>query len=405
MFNKSTLILIIFCLVNFGAHLGVLDPTLMEARNFITAREMIEDGHIWETTMNGAPRIEKPPFPTWLTALSALVFGRYDNWVMRIPALLMGILMIFWAYQLAIQIFRKHENVKEIAFISAWILSSTVLTIEMSRTGSWDIFYISIATGGFLYLYKGLLKNRMKDYFISGILLGLSFLSKGPAVLAILVAFIIFLWIDLRKQSIPKVSIKKISLLFFVMLSIGAPWFLYNLFFHSELVSNVGSKEAIIWTTKHVKPFYFYLIFPLYMGIWAIPTVIGMIPAFGRRSIDKKYLPLMAWLGINILLMSLMPMKKERYLLSIMVPTALLAGGFLCGISKDVMLRKRVPIISFFPVSIALILAPVGLMLFQESFSIASLEFFGAVLVSFLGIILMRYLLKGKFHHTVYTLG
>ena len=56
-------------------YLGVLEVTIMEARNFISAREMITDNQWILTTMNGEPRYQKPPFPTWLTAMSGMLFG------------------------------------------------------------------------------------------------------------------------------------------------------------------------------------------------------------------------------------------------------------------------------------------------------------------------------------------
>ena len=42
----------------------------MECRNLVTAREMEENQHWLLPTMNGEPRIEKPPLPTWLAALA-----------------------------------------------------------------------------------------------------------------------------------------------------------------------------------------------------------------------------------------------------------------------------------------------------------------------------------------------
>ena len=43
-------------------HLEVPNMTIMEARNFITAREMVQDNHWLLTTMNGEARYQKPPF-------------------------------------------------------------------------------------------------------------------------------------------------------------------------------------------------------------------------------------------------------------------------------------------------------------------------------------------------------
>ncbi|MDF1516551.1 MAG: glycosyltransferase, partial [Lutibacter sp.] len=56
-------------------HLEVPNITIMEARNFITAREMVQDDNWLLTTMNGETRYQKPPLPTWLTAVSGILIG------------------------------------------------------------------------------------------------------------------------------------------------------------------------------------------------------------------------------------------------------------------------------------------------------------------------------------------
>ena len=58
------------CIGIFFFHLDAFHINIMEARNFITAREMVNDGNWLLTTINGLPRYEKPPLPTWLTAFS-----------------------------------------------------------------------------------------------------------------------------------------------------------------------------------------------------------------------------------------------------------------------------------------------------------------------------------------------
>ena len=45
----------------------------MEARNMVTAREMVHDGNWLVPTMNGDLRLEKPPLPTWLTAVAEMI--------------------------------------------------------------------------------------------------------------------------------------------------------------------------------------------------------------------------------------------------------------------------------------------------------------------------------------------
>ena len=57
------LLLTLICIVLFTAHLDALWVNIMEARNFVTAREMLQDSNWLLTTLNGEPRYQKPPLP------------------------------------------------------------------------------------------------------------------------------------------------------------------------------------------------------------------------------------------------------------------------------------------------------------------------------------------------------
>ncbi|NND50776.1 MAG: glycosyltransferase, partial [Flavobacteriaceae bacterium] len=58
--------IIVVVVLMLGVSFQFLDVTIMEARNFITAREMLSDDNWVLTTMNGEPRYQKPPFPSWM---------------------------------------------------------------------------------------------------------------------------------------------------------------------------------------------------------------------------------------------------------------------------------------------------------------------------------------------------
>jgi 4-amino-4-deoxy-L-arabinose transferase-like glycosyltransferase len=81
-------------------HLGLVQTNIMEARNLITAREMVNDGHWIFTTMNGLPRYEKPPLPTWLTAIFMLMGGMQNMFVLRLPVVLVCVLLVYFFYKL-----------------------------------------------------------------------------------------------------------------------------------------------------------------------------------------------------------------------------------------------------------------------------------------------------------------
>ena len=87
--NHPVISIICISLLMLLPNLESFVVTIMEARNFITAREMVNDGHWVLTTMNGSPRYEKPPLPTWLTAISGMLFGMKSLFALRLPAALM----------------------------------------------------------------------------------------------------------------------------------------------------------------------------------------------------------------------------------------------------------------------------------------------------------------------------
>ena len=109
-------------------NLDILEVTIMEARNFITAREMLTDHNWLLTTMNGEARYEKPPLPTWLTAISASVFGMKNVFAMRLPAPLFVILLSVFVFKISNSLTQD----KSFAFRNAIILGSSFTTLSFN---------------------------------------------------------------------------------------------------------------------------------------------------------------------------------------------------------------------------------------------------------------------------------
>ena len=109
--KHPVLSIIIFSVLMLLPNLDSLVVTIMEARNFITAREMMNDNHWILTTMNGVARYQKPPLPTWLTAISGLLFGMKSLFALRLPAALMvsfsGVFMYLVSKKLSISNAKK----------------------------------------------------------------------------------------------------------------------------------------------------------------------------------------------------------------------------------------------------------------------------------------------------------
>lgn len=299
----------------------------MEARNFVTAREMVIDGHWLIPTMNGELRITKPPLPTWMTAAAGIAAGNVeDPVVMRLPASMMASLMVFGLWGLM----RTVSKDQWLPIISAIIFATSLLVIDMGRRGSWDIYCHSFMMLGIWALSYGLNKKETVygGFALAGALLSLSAMSKGPvAFYTLLLPFsagymAVFGLDNIRS----KWKALLLSFVIFLILSALWPGFIY--FQYPHMFTLIAIQETAAWANRHVKPFYFYAHFAVYTGLWMIFVIAGLIKPYAGKKIASigKYRFALTWLVLSLLLLSILPEKKERYLLPAIVPMSILTG-------------------------------------------------------------------------------
>ena len=91
----------------------------MEARNFITASEMIESENYLVTTLNGNLRFLKSHhYRHVLTALMMNITGNVqDEWVLRIPVAVVGVITILLVYFLV-----KELTKSRLSFLSGFVV-------------------------------------------------------------------------------------------------------------------------------------------------------------------------------------------------------------------------------------------------------------------------------------------
>ena len=122
------LVLIIVSVVMLFSHLGLIQTNIMEARNLITAREMVNEGHWVFTTMNGLPRYEKPPLPTWITAFFMLIGGMKNMFILRLPVALVCLMLVYFFYKLIKKFFYLSCGV---IFIQFYLILEKKLSITL----------------------------------------------------------------------------------------------------------------------------------------------------------------------------------------------------------------------------------------------------------------------------------
>jgi 4-amino-4-deoxy-L-arabinose transferase-like glycosyltransferase len=318
------MLLLLLCSCTFFFNLPAFFPDIMESRNFITAREMVTEGNWIYTTMNLEPRLEKPPLPTWLTAFSAMLFGGFDSLLaMRLPAALSATLMVLFFYAYLKEITEQPY----LPLLGGMVLGSSLLVVQQARINSWDIYTHSFMMGSIWLWVRHLNNKRIAELLLSALFMGLSILSKGPIGLYTLWLPFILSYFFFENRQLLAHHWKKLLPLLLLAVMIGISWNLINYFYQPAASEFVANKEVTAWTERHVRPFYFYLHFPIYIGIWAVFLIATLFYKYAAPRINSlgNYRFALGWMLLAVLLLSIFPTKKERYLLPVSVPMALLA--------------------------------------------------------------------------------
>lgn len=317
---------IFLCFVLFLFHLNYLYVDIMEARNFVTAKEMVNEGNWIFTTMNGESRYQKPPLPTWLSAFMGEIFGTQSVWALRFPAALSCVVLILFFYQFL----KKETQNKNLAVVSGLILTTAFLVLFVGKRATWDIFCYSFTFIGIYYFYLTLKseKNNFLHFSLAGIFLGFSIMSKGPTGFYVIAApFFLAYWIT---YGFPK--IKWFGWIWMGVLTaiIGFSWYGYIYLNDQETFLSIMEAESSARTNREVKPFTRYLSFPIQMGVWAIFALISLIFPYLKKKtgFPKPYKFFFWWTIICFVLLSLVPSKKERYLFPLMIPLAATTGFY-----------------------------------------------------------------------------
>lgn len=335
------LVILAICGCNFFAHLGALEVGLMEARNFVAAREMAAGGSWLVPTMNGQLRLAKPPLPTWTVAtVMKLADGTADPALLRLPAAIMATLLVLFFWGLTRELTRDAEAEAQAPGRTAWlaavVLGSSLLTVTVGREGHWDIFSNSFAVGSLWLLARGW--NRPAGSYASflgaGLLLGCTILSKGPVSLYTIVLPFVAMYAT-RWQPGGRAKLRAhwrgAVVAVVVMALVGCAWPVYIWQHVPAVAAAVARTEATSWGDRHVQPLWYYFNFAVFAGVWAVVALAALAVPYARRraALFIPYAFALAWLVAALVLLSVVPEKKERYMLPLLPPLALLLTGLL----------------------------------------------------------------------------
>jgi len=362
----------------------------MEARNFVTAREMVDDGNWLFTTLNGEPRYQKPPLPTWLSAGMGTIFGTNSVWALRFPAALSCVVLILFFYEFL----KKETENRKLALIGGLVLVTTYLVLFVGKRATWDIYCYSFSLIGVYYFYRTFKseKNNFLHFTLAGIFLGLSIISKGPTGFYVICApFFLAYWIA---HGFPKIKWTGWIWMGFLTILIGFSWYGYIYVFDKETLIQTLEAESTARTNRNVRSPVRYLSFPIQMGVWAVFALVSLAFPYLKKKVEfpKSYVFFFWWTIICLILLSLIPSKKERYLFPLMIPLAATTGFYIQYLIQNQNWKKWEKYLvkfSFGLVGLIGIFIPVILFLiFKVEFGIYS------ILFSITGILIGLYVFK-----------
>lgn len=327
--SKPILSLLFIVIIMLAFSIDSVPVSIMEARNFVTAREMVTDGNWLLTTMNGEARYEKPPLPTWITALFAMVFGIKSLLAFRFPTILFVSIIGIFIYLFSRKLVRNSTH----SFINSLIVITSFYIIGITLEAPWDIFAHGFMLIGIYHLFQFFEKEQRYglNVILAGVFIGCSILCKGPISLyALMLPFILAYGFTFRFKNFKS---KILPLLGFIIIAllVGGWWFLYVRMNDPLTFEAITTRETNNWHSYNTKPFYYYWSFFTQSGIWTIPAFIGLLYPYlkGRVSNLKAYQFTLLWTLFAVILLSIIPEKKSRYLMPVLIPLAINTGFYI----------------------------------------------------------------------------
>lgn len=308
---------------------------IQEVRIAETAREMLDSGDWIVPRFNGELRLQKPPLPYWLTATSYLLFGVGES-ATRLPSVLFGLLsaLLLWGWV-------KRESGTKVAANTVLAMIVTYIGLRYFRSGEADamlLFFIAAASMlGYDLLYG---PRRAWRKALLGLALGLGFLTKGPAGLAIpFVSLLVSAFVEWRTGR-ARPSIKDFfSWTGLALLLIAAfGWYILILLKFPEIAQQFFGKQVdeTFVSGTHAKPFWWYLANSIeFFAPWSVLLIPAGLMAYRQRGSEMAPLLRFAWIWLAVVfaLLTVTVNKQVQYALLFLPPVAIIIGHYLAASS------------------------------------------------------------------------
>lgn len=324
--KKSNLFILFVLFITIFLYSGMVPVEIMEARNFIAAREMAAGGSWLLPTMNGELRIAKPPLPTWITAVFIHWAQTDTNLIAnRIPAGISALLLVLFTYLIVNRI----TGDRKVALTSMIVLATSPLFMFSARKNAWDIYSVTAMTAAIWALAESFMRKKNRTVFriLFSLFMACAFYSKGPVPFGVML--LPFLTSYALAFGMKDLWDNRWGLLWSFMLcaAISAVWpaYVYLNSPHDALAT--VTKVSAAWFMDHTEPPWYYLLhFHVVSGIWIFFLFYGLSATFNKKDWISRDRLFVFWFILAIAFISIFPGKKLRYMLPAVVPGAIISA-------------------------------------------------------------------------------
>jgi hypothetical protein len=273
------------------------------------------------------------------------------------PPLFDGVTMIFFKF-LGVSVFSGRLVSVAFSILSLWVVFELTYSIYdgktalaasillgvfpgyflLSRVAMIETMLVFFFTASMLFFFSWLRKPQNKMLVLSGLALGLGFLTKYQILIA---AAVMIVSILLLARDHLKMRFSRFTLLIITTVAVVTPWIIisYNAY-ASEMLNNwvyaleIGNPAKAVYSERFPLPIFYFIemtwpysdVHPISLLIF-IASLLGLgLFAWRRKPEDKS---LLTWFIVVFVFFTLIPNKHWRYVLPLFPVLAISAASFI----------------------------------------------------------------------------
>lgn len=323
--NARISYLIIAAAVMLLMMLGVRELWTQEWRWADISWNMIYSKDYLHPYLAGAAYYDKPLLSYWLMILCSHLVGSLNEWALRMPPALAGILSVWCTYRIGWKLVDRR-----VGLIAGWMLVTTYFFIFWGRTANADMLNLAGIMLALFWYFEHQEQPSFINYTIFFLILAVTGLFKG--LIGIIIPIVAILPNLIQQKNWQRHL--KLSLIPALIPAMGVYLlpFWASAHFGGEHYSESGLYEVYrenilryISPFDHKGPIYTYFVYlPIYMLPWAlffIPAIFSLRKRWSQMVTGSRW---MVWSTLLIFLFLTLSGSRRNYYVLPLVPFATL---------------------------------------------------------------------------------